>query len=290
MKILGVGVATVDIVNEVDSYPAENSETRSRSQRITRGGNATNTLVTLSRLGHECHWAGTLGGDLQGELVMHALARHRIGTDHSLRYAEGVTPTSCVILNRESGSRTILHFRDLPEYPADAFRQIDLTGFDWIHFEGRPLPELAGSMQHARDSARASISLEIEKPRAGIESLFPLADLLLFSRLYAEHRGFDHPRRFLEMVRRELDAPAPALICAWGESGAGMIDPDGSFHASPAFPPSRVVDTLGAGDVFNAALIDRLGRLDRPADALRFACRLAGRKCGTTGLESFDVD
>jgi ketohexokinase len=44
------------------------------------------------------------------------------------------------------------------------------------------------------------------------------------------------------------------------------------------------VDTLGAGDTFNAAVIDGcLGGLDTGA-TLQRACLLAGRKCGQIGL------
>jgi ketohexokinase len=46
-----------------------------------------------------------------------------------------------------------------------------------------------------------------------------------------------------------------------------------------------VVDTLGAGDTFNAAIIDGLCRQQDLAVALRDACRLAGKKCGQIGFQ-----
>lgn len=45
------------------------------------------------------------------------------------------------------------------------------------------------------------------------------------------------------------------LICAWAEEGADAMDPDGTVLHSDAFPPEKLVDTLGAGDTFNAAVI-----------------------------------
>lgn len=50
------------------------------------------------------------------------------------------------------------------------------------------------------------------------------------------------------------------LICAWAEEGADALDPEGQLLHSDAFPPPRVVDTLGAGDTFNAAVIFSLSK------------------------------
>lgn len=45
------------------------------------------------------------------------------------------------------------------------------------------------------------------------------------------------------------------LICAWAEKGADAMGPDGTVVHSDAFPPEKLVDTLGAGDTFNASVI-----------------------------------
>ncbi len=45
------------------------------------------------------------------------------------------------------------------------------------------------------------------------------------------------------------------LVCAWAEKGADALGPDGLVIHSDAFPPETLVDTLGAGDTFNSAVI-----------------------------------
>lgn len=50
------------------------------------------------------------------------------------------------------------------------------------------------------------------------------------------------------------------LVCAWAEEGADALGPDGQLLHSDAFPPPRVVDTLGAGDTFNASVIFSLSK------------------------------
>lgn len=50
------------------------------------------------------------------------------------------------------------------------------------------------------------------------------------------------------------------LVCAWAEEGADALGPDGKLIHSDAFPPPRVVDTLGAGDTFNASVIFSLSQ------------------------------
>jgi ketohexokinase len=79
-------------------------------------------------------------------------------------------------------------------------------------------------------------------------------------------------------------APFARLLCTWGAKGAYALDTDDTIVYCPAYPPPQVVDTLGAGDTFNAGIIDSLCRQPHLATALNHACQLAGKKCGQLGL------
>lgn len=50
------------------------------------------------------------------------------------------------------------------------------------------------------------------------------------------------------------------IICPWAEEGAIARTPCGAVVQSSAFPPEKVIDTLGAGDTFNAATIFYLNK------------------------------
>lgn len=278
--ILVVGNATLDIVNSVASYPPEDAEVRALAQTRRRGGNGANTAVVLARLGHAVGFAGTVADEPDGHFILDDLRANGVDTAPIRLIAGGKAPTSYVTLSRATGSRTIVHVRDLPEYAAADFAALDLARYDWIHFEGRNVEALAAML--ARRPAHSRCSLEAEKVRPGLDALFAQVDLLLAGRAYANARGFAGPEAFL------ADATMRALrndrVCAWGSAGAWGLTADGETLRVPAFPPPRVVDTLGAGDVFNAGVIDGRVRGLGLAAAMEGAARLAGRKCGLAGL------
>jgi len=288
MRILGVGIATLDVVNVVAEYPAEDAEVRAIEQRLVRGGNATNTLVALSQLGHRSSWAGMLADEPNARHITGDLARHDVDTRPCRIIRGGKVPTSYVTLSRATGSRTIVHFRDLPEFGIADFRALDLSRYDWIHFEGRT-PELTRRMldELRRRHPDTPCSVEVEKPRKGTDVLFHDVDVLLFSRQFARSRGFADGAEFLRAM--QCAAQARRLFCAWGEHGAYGADREGSVRHCPAVAPPLVVDTLGAGDVFNAGVIHALLLGAATERALHTGCLLAGRKCGRQGLnELFD--
>jgi ketohexokinase len=284
MRVLAVGGATLDIINSVAAYPKEDDELRASTQQQCRGGNATNTLVVLSQLGHRCSWAGTLGDDEASRIILRDLQHNGVDTQWSTLQPGGITPTSCIITSEATGSRTIVHYRDLPEYQVEAFEKIDLNRYDWIHFEGREVSAYEAMLRHARHSPHsAAISLEIEKPRPGIERLVPLADVVILAKAYASSRGYQCAQDLFDAVRSCSDTAM--LFATWGEDGAWLQTADGVTLHEPACRPSQVVDTLGAGDVFNAGVIDGLLTDSDPALALRNGVRLAGEKCGHRGLD-----
>ena len=285
--VLAVGIATLDIINEVESYPPEDGEVRALAQDIRRGGNASNTLVVLSQLGHSCEWAGVSVKEADAETIFSEFKRYGIATQYCKQLDQGKVPTSWVIVSRAKASRTIVHYRDLPEYDFEAFCRIPLQEFDWLHFEGRNVPETLSMMQRVREQLPAlPVSLEVEKPRQHIETLFPHADLILFSAAVARHHGFTAQQLLTET--RKLAANVD-IVCTLGEKGAVALSRHGEVIRNDASPPQRLVDTLAAGDTFNAAMIDALLRGAALADALRFACQLAGNKCAQAGLHGLDV-
>ena len=283
-RILAIGIATLDIINSVSRYPDEDDEVRAVSQRLCRGGNATNTLVVLSQLGHTCHWGGVLADEPDANHIEADLLRHAINTDAVTRLSQGKVPTSYITHNLANGSRTIVHHRDLPEYRFAAFRDINLALFDWLHFEGRNVAETLQMLLWARTRYPAlPISIEIEKERPDIQQLFAHANLLLFYKPFALGRGHHHATGLLDAMRPL--APQAALVCTWGAAGAWAIDHLGHEEYSTSIAPPQVVDTLGAGDTFNAAMIDgQISGLSLAA-SLTAACHLAGRKCGHSGFD-----
>ena len=282
--ILIVGIATLDIINLVDHYPAEDEEIRALTQSIACGGNAANTASILAQYGHKIELAGTLANEPDGHRIQQQLTTRRVATGYCQFVENGKLPTSYITLNQQTGSRTIVHFRDLPEYNYEHFKRIPLEAFDWFHFEGRnvaAVKQMLLETQHRR--GEQPISLEVEKERKNIDDLLPLADILLFSKSFATGRGFNNASEFLEVIRRH--APDAMLVCTWGEQGAwGRNSNNREFHV-PAYPPPRVIDTLAAGDTFNAAIIHNLSSGKTLLKAVDHACQLAGKKGGQAGIE-----
>lgn len=283
-KILGVGIATLDIINLVDEYPEENAEVRARSQRFCRGGNVTNTLTVLSQFENKCYWSGVLCKDYDTQYILDDLKRNKIDFSFCQTQSMGKMPTSYILSNEKNASRTIVHYRNLPELNFEHFKQLNLSDFDWIHFEGRAIDETRQMLSWVKSQyPNIPTSIEIEKLRENMESIFNLADVYLYARAFAVQTGYKDAESFL--LNERIKSPQADLICAWGEEGAHALIENSHIHSN-AFPPEKLLDTLGAGDTFNAGIIQaRLGNLAWN-ESLEFANRLAGKKCGQIGFEN----
>lgn len=282
-KIISIGVATLDIINHVDHYPREDEELRAAGQDRVRGGNAANTACVLAQLGHQLEFIGTLAEDAAAQHIRADLAGHGVGTRFCPTHSHGHSPTSAITLNDSNGSRTIVHYRDLPELAASDVRKVPWAEFDWFHLEGRHVDATLPILR-AIDAVRIdqAISIEIEKERHDIEALFPLADVLLFSRTFVTGRGFEQAEAFFHWLRTQ--GVNALLISAWGDQGAYAQDPQGRLWHAPAQPPPRIVDTVGAGDTFNAGSIAALCAGRSLEAAIAHGCMLAGKKLAQRGF------
>ncbi|XDV42890.1 hypothetical protein PO909_011476 [Leuciscus waleckii] len=291
-KILSIGLVCLDIINVVDKYPEEDTDTRCLSQRWQRGGNASNTCTVLSLLGAPCAFMGALAPGPVADFILNDFQMYKIDISLLLEHAECSFPASVVISSEATGSRTILHMnRNLPDVSVEDFSKVDLSQYKWVHWEGRNADEQVKMIERVREynskqeeKNRITISVEIEKTREPLYQLFPLGDLVFVSKDVAQHFGFDSASAALKGFSGRLRKGA-TLICAWAEKGADAIGPDGVVIHSDAFPPEKLVDTLGAGDTFNASVMYSLSNGGSLQDALTFGCQIAGKKCGVHGYD-----
>ncbi|XP_034369949.1 ketohexokinase isoform X3 [Arvicanthis niloticus] len=246
-QILCVGLVVLDIINVVDKYPEEDTDRRCLSQRWQRGGNASNSCTVLSLLGARCAFMGSLAPGHVAE--------------------------------------------NLPDVSAKDFEKVDLTQFKWIHIEGRNASEQVKMLQRIEEynakqpvPQKVRVSVEIEKPREELFQLFSYGEVVFVSKDVAKHLGFKSAVEALRGLYSRVKKGA-TLVCAWAEEGADALGPDGQLLHSDAFPPPRVVDTLGAGDTFNASVIFSLSKGNSMQEALRFGCQVAGKKCGLQGFD-----
>lgn len=283
-NILGVGIATLDIINRVSHYPAEDSEVRALSQTIRRGGNVTNTLTVLSQLGHQCEWTGTLAADSDVEHILKDLGQYQVKTSYAKRYQNGKVPTSYILLNEATGSRSIVHYRDLPELDYDHFKSIPLDQFNWVHFEARNIEQTALMLKHLKSHyPHIPCSVEFEKARDDIEQLLPYPDVLIFSKNFSISKGFDTAGDFLNNYYQQDQSQTSVL--AWGEQGAYALANGEHVIHSPAFKPRKIINSIGAGDTFNAGLINALIAEKSIDHALAEANKLASLKLEIDGFD-----
>ena len=288
-RILCVGLVCLDEVSVVRSYPIEDTDQRSLDRYTARGGNASNSSTVLSVIGESVECFATLANrPRELELIREDFDRHNIFHGNCPVMDGFDTPVSAVIVNAQSGSRTIIHTnKNLPELTVDQFKSlVEENGhrYSWVHFEGRNKASVPG-MVACLEGYGCPVSIEVEKVARRDEDLIPFGDVVMVSKDVARANGAEDMREAVEVFKRELK-PGAKLVVPWGDRGAAGYDPaTGETFASPAFsPPEGVVDSLGAGDAFNGALVGSLARGVQFRRAVEIACRVAGAKIGRKGF------
>ncbi|RWA11249.1 hypothetical protein EKO27_g3880 [Xylaria grammica] len=195
-------------MRHVPYYPDEDSKLRASNVQVRRGGNCPNTLEVLQQLLRQ-----EQGARLSDRVMLYlvtclpsrnAPATERIiesfGVDTSVDFSrcifrdENEEPASSYIIRSSAtGSRTIVNYNDLAEMSFDEFvATAESLGSEdaWFHFEGRiPATTLQCIQWLRRSKPKARVSVEVEKPgREGLENLVAEADVVFFSRSWAEVR------------------------------------------------------------------------------------------------------
>jgi len=287
--VIGVGLNAVDYLIGVPRFPLRGEKLRMASFAREGGGQAATALVALTRWGLRTKYVGSVGDDDHGRFSLSLLAREGVDLSHT-RVVEGARSQFAVILvERETGERTILWDRD----PALAVRPGDLPADEIARarallVDGHDVPACTAAARIAR-AARVPVVIDAEKVQEGTAELLALCDHIVAA------EGF--PPLLFPGVSPEEGAAAlyrrfrpETVTVTLGARGAVAFAGRGPLF-SPAFPVAAA-DTTGAGDVFHAGFIfsllageDLLQILTFANAAAALSCRALGGRAAIPSLE-----
>ncbi|OQR87168.1 Mitochondrial Carrier (MC) Family [Thraustotheca clavata] len=299
MTCIIVGIATIDIVNTIASFPQEDSKSRILHSRKSRGGNGTNTLVVCAQLGawSLLKWIGSLVDptfNSDAKFVCDDLTAYGIDLSLCEIHPHGSLPTSYIMSSQESGSRTIFHHRNLPEVSVEHFKHEFQSekNISWVHFECREALNQFSMIKFVHEAQNNTfISLEVEASRhawSEVQSLLPFTFCVFFAKSYVLGLKMTSANDFFQYL---LSMPQIAnsclqyIIIPWGAEGAYYLSLETqSIHHVSTISIDKPVDTVGAGDTFVAATISALYKSKPIHDAVVFGCQVAYAKCLHNGF------
>jgi fructokinase len=291
----------------IDFLPVKSADGRDAAVPVV-GGSCFNIAVGMARLGAPAGFVGGISTDLFGRMI----ADHASASGVDLRYA-----------TRGDHQTTLAFVRHVAGEPQYAFYDEATASRNWTYRHGSiPFDEIeaihVGSTTLTNESGAAEALAMVEDARASVTIAFDpncrpnlvrdrrryvdqmdvfaaRADIVRMSDVDFEflYGGSDHAGKATSL----LGAGTSLVVITRGTKGAqawhnqaGLVD--------VTAPAVDVVDTIGAGDSFQAALLFALraiGRIERVrlaqatseelARALSFAAACAAITCGRAGAD-----
>ena len=296
--VLTIGEVGVDWIVRVSTLPTRGSNAWCQPPEQHGGGAAANVAVGLARLGVPVSFWGKVGDDEHGRFLLDDLTREGIDTSPAQVVPGTFTMMVMAIVDAE-GERTFFTCSQGAAHTKLTPEEIDsdtIAGAAWLHTSGTCLAETPSrdailyAMALARElgvpvwlDVNVCLNREISPApfRAALERAVSLAEVVLGS---AEEVTSFAPASSTEASAQSLAGGGRTVVARLGSKGALAASLAGMVVV-PAFP-TQVVDTVGAGDAFDAGYIAaRIAGLDIET-ALRWGNAVAALKIARPGARS----
>jgi sulfofructose kinase len=288
--VLGVGIATVDLIGLVPSFPEPDGFSIMLEFDRQIGGPVSNALAALARLGADTMWAGKVGGDEFGRWIMDDFKSEGVLLDVFVDEG-GTTPLSFILVDSNTGNRSIIFHPGCSLLLERVLLPEVLAGSKLIHLDGGFVDGAFQASAYGKKHG-IKVSLDAGVPFPGMEDIFKQVDLFMPTLEIA--RNLTGEEAVEDCLRKLQESGPGTVIITHGDEGSWGIEGKEITRAEAV--KVEAVDTTGCGDAFHGAFL--YGELQRwplyrkllfaNAYAALKATRLGGRK-GLPSLEEMDV-
>lgn len=278
-QVLTIGGATQDIFLSISNLSSKELEIDNIKKKYllipeankldvsslyySTGGGATNTGVAFARLGFSVESFFKIGKDTAGDLILADLKKSNVKVNNISR-SENLKSGTSFILPSESGERTVLVYRGASEslsesdLPDNIFANKNLVFIGPL--SGNSVSILSKSISLAK-SNQAVIALNPSKFQINynisqLQENIKQVDILLLNNYEAKlltQKLFEQEFNEKDAIKKLLLSGPQIIVVTAGQNGAYVGYNNVIYYHK--IVPSKVVNTVGAGDAFSSCFV-----------------------------------
>ena len=276
---LFVGLTTLDFIYLTPSIPEPNQKIVAIDSTTAAGGPATNAAMTFQWLGNHSRLLSAIGKHSSSQFIRQDLTNLEL-IDLLPDRSESL-PTSSILVTQSTGDRAVISVNatsfQATQFPIEILQEVDVVLID-----GHQMAVSAAIAAMAKAQG-IPVVIDCGSWKAGFETVLIYADYAICSTnfLPPNCKQYNQVFDFLSSLNISFVAITQGsdVIMYLDQNQSGTI----------SIPIVKVVDTLGAGDVFHGAFCHFILHQDFPT-ALENAAKIATQSCQSFGTRSWFSD
>ena len=278
-RVICTGLAVLDHVFYLPEIPKFPIKSFATNYQIIGGGNAATAAVAISRAGGQAIFWGSLGNDLNGDIILSELVEFGVDVE-DVKRLNGLNSSVSSVLIDNTGERLITNYTD-----SKLIKKADWLPLDKLVKSDAVLADLRwqeGAIKTLRRARELGIPAVLDADLAPAdldEEVIKNSTHVLFSELALNK--FTQGKSIVEALHLVSEINGGWAGVTEGSAGTRWLD-NGKLEHVPAFKV-ETVDTLGAGDVFHGVFALSLAEGYLESNALIRASAAAALRCSRSG-------
>jgi len=287
MKIAVIGSYGVGLSMRVPRMPEAGETLSGGAFEAGPGGKGSNQAIGAARLGADVRFLTAIGADDYGRAARELWANEGVDASRVVEFTDAPTMAGFIMVEPSGENRIAIAPGALDRFSerdVETFRE-EIAQSDVLLVSMEiPMSAVIAALRIGRDVGVTTILNPAPAQTLPDEAL-EYVDILTPNQTEARViLGTDDASLSdADVAKAIADRVDGAVIMTRGAEGAIVID-DGALHDVAAVRASRVVDTTGAGDAFNAALAVGVAEGRALTEAAEFAARAGAHAVTKDGV------